>query len=241
MPARHDATQEVIRIALDSADSHISCCFGLRDVQPNRDVLELRALQLVDGARITWPDGVGRDVSALFDIVCDRVDRQMPVRLRLHVHALGIRLVRLHNALHAVDEISLLVHVASDVQPHALVQLHVQRHRRSTCEEPVLVFLRQGRLIDSRITYGLYVAAGIFIPRLSYTLSKLHIWHILCGKPSYAYAFTNSKELYALRFGSRAVEKNNILHSQPLVSPGRSSRHWTPSPRAVLQAGASCA
>ena len=151
VPPCHDASEEVVCVALHPADGHIASSLGLRNIQPDRNVLECRTLQLVDGACVTWPDGIGRNVPALFDVVRDRVDGQVPVGLRLDVHAPGIGIVRLHDALHAVDEIGFFVHVARNVQPHALVQLHVQRRRWPACEELVLVLLRRGTASIPRV------------------------------------------------------------------------------------------
>ena len=127
MPTRQHATQEIIGVALDPANGHIACSPGLTNVQPHCDMLQLGALQLVDGARIPWPDGIRCDVAALLDEVCDRVDGQMPAGLCLHVHTSGVRVVAFHTALHPIDENGLFVHVAGDVQPHTLVQFHLQR------------------------------------------------------------------------------------------------------------------
>ena len=141
VPSGQNAAEEVVGVTLDTTDGNVARCFGATNVQPNRDVLELRALQLVDGACVSWPDGIGRHVAAVLDVVRDRVDRQMPVRLGLHVHALGLRLIRLHHAFHPIDEVCLFVDIARDVQPHAFVELHVQSHWWPTCDELVMILL----------------------------------------------------------------------------------------------------
>ena len=82
---------------------------------------------------------ISLDLGTIFDVVCDRVDCQVPARLRNHVDALGRRVVVRNGGLHPVDEVRLLIDGAGEVHPHALVQSHLQGLGRLSSEELVVV------------------------------------------------------------------------------------------------------
>ena len=84
MPPRQHATQQIIGIALDPANGHIACSPGLTNVQPHCDMLQLGALQLVDGARIPWPDGIRCDRHAFVDATSRHRIACRPLELLAH-------------------------------------------------------------------------------------------------------------------------------------------------------------
>ena len=58
VPSLQPAAEQIVTIALDSADGNIARCLGVRDVEPYRDMFQLGALQLVNGACIARANGV---------------------------------------------------------------------------------------------------------------------------------------------------------------------------------------
>ena len=139
--ALQDASHQVVVIVLHPADGHIACGLGAHDVQPNGDVRELGALQLVDGAGIARPDWVCGHVPAVLHIVRHGVHCQVPAGLGHHMDALCLVVVVRDCGLHPVDEVGFLVDVTGQMQAHALVQPHLQGLRRLSAEELVVVVL----------------------------------------------------------------------------------------------------
>ena len=79
--AIHPASDEVVPVMLHSAGGHVPSSFRERDVQPEGDVAELGALELVDGAGVAWSHRVGRYPATLRHALRDGVDCQMPLCL----------------------------------------------------------------------------------------------------------------------------------------------------------------
>ena len=138
------ATKEVVRVVLHPAHGHVGGGLGKFAVQPDGDVLQLCALQLVHGAGIAWAQGVGSDVAAVLHIVRQGIDREVAPSLRHSMDALGCWIIGLDGCLHPVDEVGLLVDIARDVQPHTLVERHLQCLRRRARDQLVLVVLQGG-------------------------------------------------------------------------------------------------
>ena len=138
------ATKEVVRVVLHPAHGHVGGGLGASAVQPDGDVLQLCALQLVHGAGIAWAQGIGSDVAAVLHVVRQGIDSEVAPSLRHSMDALGCCIIGLDGCLHPVNEVGLLVDIARDVQPHALVERHLQCLWRRARDQLVLVVLQGG-------------------------------------------------------------------------------------------------
>ena len=81
MLAGDAAAQHVVCIVLHTADGHVGCGLSLLDVKPNGNVLQLGALQFVNGAGIPRTDGIHRHVTAVRHIVRQGTHGKLPARL----------------------------------------------------------------------------------------------------------------------------------------------------------------
>ena len=135
------ATKEVVRVVLHPAHGHVGGGLGTSAVEPNGDVLQLCALQLVHGAGIPWAQGIGSDVATVLHVVRQGIDCEVAPSLRHSMDALGCWIISLDGCLHPIDEVGLLVDIARDVQPHALVERHLQCLRWRARDQLVLVVL----------------------------------------------------------------------------------------------------
>ena len=154
MPSTHNAADQVVRVTLHAADRHVPSGLRLFDVQPNRDVGQLSALQLVNSAGISRPERIGRDIPALRDVVGDGIHSQAPTRLCLYMDAPGGWIVAFHPGFHAVDEICFLVDFARDVQPHACIDFHVQCLWGPPRDQLVVLVLSQGIAKKTMLLYN---------------------------------------------------------------------------------------
>ena len=95
MLAGDAAAQHVVCIVLHTADGHVGCGLSLLDVKPNGNVLQLGALQFVNGAGIPRTDGIHRHVTAVRHIVRQGTHGKLPASLGDNMNAPGSGIVGL--------------------------------------------------------------------------------------------------------------------------------------------------
>ena len=129
------AAKEVGVVGADSADSDVASGPHMLDIEPDRHVGQLRALKLVDRARVPGPDRVGRNRPTLLDILRDGINSQVLSSFREHAEAAGGLMEGLHDRGHAVDEVAGLVQVPGQVHLEACKQRERLRQRRTIRSE----------------------------------------------------------------------------------------------------------